>query len=130
MRWEGLNSLSVIYHTEHAQNELTFVLGGLSSGRIRSRAISTNSIKREGRTAGCASAWWRYPRFQPLRTYGFKYLFASALLVMRIFAGSYSILPSTRSAITPRSIHSTNGAATLKLEQAASPPLQARIQSR
>ena len=43
---------------------------------------------------------------------------------------SYSSLPSTRSAITPSSIHSTNGAATLKLEQAGSPPLQARIQSR
>src|SRR6266700_2645754 len=67
---------------------------------------------------------------QPLRIYGFKYLFASALFVIRILIGSYSTLPSTRSAITPSSIHSTNGAATLKLEHEGSPPLQARIQSR
>src|ERR1035438_1077364 len=67
---------------------------------------------------------------QPLRTVGTRYLLASTLLVIFIFAGSYSSLPSNRRAITPSSIHSTNGAATLKLEQAGSPPLQARIQSR
>src|ERR1035438_1392609 len=67
---------------------------------------------------------------QPLRTVGTRYLLASTLLVIFIFAGSYSSLPSARRAITPSSIHSTNGAATLKLEQAGSPPLQARIQSR
>src|ERR1019366_295336 len=55
---------------------------------------------------------------QPLRTVGPRYLLASTLLVIFIFTGSYSSLPSTRRAITPSSIHSTNGAATLKLEQA------------
>ena len=34
------------------------------------------------------------------------------------------------SAATPSSIHSTNGAATSKLEHAGSPPLQARMKSR
>ena len=66
---------------------------------------------------------------QPLRKAGRRYLFASALLVKRPFAASHSSLPSTRSAMTPSSIHSTNGADTLKFEQAGSPPLQARIQS-
>ena len=71
-----------------------------------------------------------YVNCQPLRKFGFKYWFASALLVKRPFSASHSSLPSTRSAITPSSIHSTNGAATLKFEHAGSPPLQARIQSR
>ena len=60
---------------------------------------------------------------QPLRKTGFRSLLASALLVIRIFSGSYSSLPSCRSAITPSSIHSTNGAATSKFEHAGSPPL-------
>src|SRR5438270_11486797 len=56
---------------------------------------------------------WYYPlKDQPLRMYGFRYLFASALFVIFIFTGSYSTLPSVRSAMTPSSIHSTNGAAT------------------
>src|SRR5438477_12455382 len=76
------------------------------------------------------NAFLSYVIDQPLRTVGVRYLFASTLLVIFIFDWSYSSLPSTRNAITPSSIHSTNGAATLKLEQAGSPPLQARIQSR
>jgi hypothetical protein len=67
---------------------------------------------------------------QPLRNVGLRYLFASALLVKRIFAASHSSLPATRRAIAPNSIHSTKGTATLKFEHAGSPPLQARIQSR
>src|ERR1051325_6967399 len=71
-----------------------------------------------------------YTKLQPLRKVGRRYLLASGWLVMRILEASYSILPSTRREMTPSSIHSTNGAALLKLEQAGSPPLQARIQSR
>src|SRR5260370_17957460 len=62
---------------------------------------------------------------QPLRNVGFSSLLASELLVIFILSGSYSSLPSCRSAIAPSSIHSTNGAATSKFEQAGSPPLHA-----
>src|SRR5215467_8217259 len=46
---------------------------------------------------------------QPLRKLGLRSLFASALLVIRIFSGLYSSLSSWRSAMTPSSIHSTKG---------------------
>src|SRR5258708_5438298 len=78
------------------------------------------------RTSGASP----YDGIQPLRSVGLRYLLASELFVNRILAASHSSFPSTLSAITPSNIHSTNGAATLKLEHAASPPLQARIQSR
>src|ERR1039458_8803758 len=81
------------------------------------------------RAACNSTSSYRHTSAQPLRKAGLRYLLASALLVIFILAASYSILPSTRSAITPSNIHSTNGAATLKLEQAGSPPLAARIQS-
>src|SRR5262249_21192416 len=71
-----------------------------------------------------------YVRLQPLRTSGLRYRLASAMLVTFIFALSHSSLPSKRSATTPSRIHSVNGPATLKFEQAGSPPLQARSQSR
>src|SRR5438094_5650780 len=73
---------------------------------------------------------WGYVRLQPLRKVGLMSLLASALLVIRIFSLSHSSFPSNRRARTPSEIHSVNGAATLKFEQAGSPPLQARIQSR
>src|SRR5216684_8405045 len=62
---------------------------------------------------------------QPLGNVGFSSLLASGLLVIFILSGSHSSLPSCHSAITPCSIHSTNGAATSKFEQAGSPPSQA-----
>ena len=68
--------------------------------------------------------------FQPLRNFGFRYSFASLLFVNRIFSASHISLPSNFMAITPSSIHCTNGPATLKFEHDGSPPLQARIQSR
>src|SRR5262249_34860964 len=84
---------------------------------------------RDWRHSGCSDYAFQFGA-QPLRKTGLMNLLASVMLVIRILTGSYSILPSTRSAITPSSIHSTNGPATLKFEQDGSPPLQARIQSR
>src|SRR5258708_37461347 len=88
-----------------------------------------------GKEWNSASLWacgygLAYPRVQPLRKVGLMSLLASALLVIRIFSLSHSSFPSNRSASTPSEIHSVNGPATLKFEQAGSPPLHARIQSR
>src|SRR5262249_22515488 len=95
-------------------------------GVLRQSDRSGNGSEAMPNTIG----WSAYVSDQPLRNAGFRYLFASALSVIRIFTGSYSIFPSTRSAITPSSIHSTNGPAIERSEHAGSPPLQARIQSR
>src|SRR6185369_4340572 len=71
-----------------------------------------------------------YPSVQPLRNVGLISLLASGLFVIRIFSLSHSSYPSNRRARTPSDTHSVKGADTLKFEQAGSPPLQARIQSR
>src|SRR5712692_10071542 len=67
---------------------------------------------------------------QPLRNMGFTHLLASLLLVNSILAASHISLPSKWTAIAPSTTHSAYGPATLKLEQAGAPPLQARSQSR
>src|SRR6266568_1792403 len=72
-----------------------------------------------------------YPtNFQPLRNFGISSRFASSLFVIRFFCASHISLPSTRIAITPSSIHCTNGPEMLKFEHAGVPPFAARIQSR
>ena len=71
-----------------------------------------------------------YPMCHPFRITGFSSSFASELLVIFIFSASHSSLVFNLIAIAPSAIHSVNGAETLKFEQAGTPPLQARIQSR
>ncbi len=83
-----------------------------------------------GQTETARPGLVRYVNVQPFRKLGRMSLLASALLVIRMRSLSQSSLPSKRNARTPRVIHSVNGAETLKLEHAGSPPLAARIQSR
>src|SRR4051794_34220328 len=67
---------------------------------------------------------------QLLRNLGLTNSLAFSLLVKRSFSPSQSSFSlGKRQLIAPSSIHSAYGPATPKFEHAASPPLQARIQS-
>ena len=94
--------------------------------RCRSaRAVHGRLDSRTGR-----SSWLRAGNFPTLSHAGFSSASASGLLVIFMFSASHSSFVFSLTAIAPRAIHSVNGAETLKLEQAGTPPLHARIQSR
>jgi hypothetical protein len=66
---------------------------------------------------------------QPLRRNGFRWRFASSLLLNRRLFASHMSFPGTRRAIAPNTSHSMYFVATAKSETPGAPPLQARIQS-